>query len=93
MTGKRCQTLVIGCISPNERDIQQTINTLRYAEGLRPGLKKDAARAAAAGAAGLAGLTAGAAAGREKEEETLAAQQAAFLREQASAQRARTGKH
>jgi hypothetical protein len=44
LTGKRCQTLVIGCISPSEKDIQQTINTLRYAEGLRPGLKKGGVR-------------------------------------------------
>jgi len=41
LTGRRCQTVVIGCVSPAERDIQQTINTLRYAEGLRPSLKKN----------------------------------------------------
>jgi kinesin family protein 2/24 len=40
LTGRRCQTVVIGCVSPAEKDIQQSINTLRYAEGLRPGLKK-----------------------------------------------------
>jgi len=44
LTGRRCQTLVIGCVSPSEKDLQQTINTLRYAEGLRPGLKKDLAK-------------------------------------------------
>ena len=42
LTGNQCKTLVIGCISSDEKDIQQTINTLRYAEGLRPGLKKGA---------------------------------------------------
>ena len=29
LTGRRCQTVVIGCVSPAEKDIQQTINTLR----------------------------------------------------------------
>jgi kinesin family protein 2/24 len=29
LTGSRCQTVVIGCISPAARDIQQSLNTLR----------------------------------------------------------------
>ena len=44
LTGARCQTVVIACISPSEKDVQQTINTLRYAEGLRPAGKKSKAK-------------------------------------------------
>ena len=36
LTGARCQTVVIGCVSPAEKDTHQTMNTLRYAEGLSP---------------------------------------------------------
>jgi len=36
LTGKRCHTTVIGCVSPAQRDTQQTVNTLRYAESLSP---------------------------------------------------------
>jgi hypothetical protein len=36
LQGTTCQTTVIGCISPSEKDAQQTLNTLRYAESLKP---------------------------------------------------------
>ena len=36
LTGAKCQTVVIACVSPADKDLQQTISTLRYAEGLRP---------------------------------------------------------
>jgi kinesin family protein 2/24 len=36
LTGAKCRTCVVGCVSPAARDLQQTLNTLRYAEGLRP---------------------------------------------------------
>lgn len=32
LTGRFCYTVVIGCISPAQKDIAQTLNTLRYAE-------------------------------------------------------------
>lgn len=34
LTGDRCHTTVIGCVSPAAPDSQQTLNTLRYAESL-----------------------------------------------------------
>jgi len=40
LTGKLCQTVVIACISGAERDTQHTVNTLRYAQDLRPGAEK-----------------------------------------------------
>jgi len=36
LTGSKCHTCVVGCVSPAARDLQQTLNTLRYAEGLSP---------------------------------------------------------
>mmetsp|Transcript_10874 Transcript_10874/g.14149 ORF Transcript_10874/g.14149 Transcript_10874/m.14149 type:complete len:588 (-) Transcript_10874:103-1866(-) len=40
LTGARCYTTVIGCVSPNIKDTQQTLNTLRYAESLSPNTGK-----------------------------------------------------
>lgn len=40
MTGARCHTTVIGCVSPCIKDTQQTLNTLRYAESLSPNTGK-----------------------------------------------------
>ena len=40
LTGKLCQTVVIACVSGAERDTQHTVNTLRYAQDLRPGAEK-----------------------------------------------------
>ena len=36
LTGSKCHTCVVGCVSPAARDLQQTLNTLRYAEGMSP---------------------------------------------------------
>jgi hypothetical protein len=40
LTGARCHTTVIGCVSPCVKDTQQTLNTLRYAESLSPNTGK-----------------------------------------------------
>ena len=58
LMGDSCQTVVIACVSPAEKDTQQTINTLRYAEGLKRsqktkgGAKKKAAAGQPPSAAG-----------------------------------------
>ena len=36
LTGAQCKTLVVACVSPCDRDLPQTLNTLRYAKGLHP---------------------------------------------------------
>jgi len=36
LTGKQCRTVVIACVSGAEHDTHHTVNTLRYAQELRP---------------------------------------------------------
>ena len=58
LTGAFCHTAVVGCVSPAARDLQMTLNTLRYAESLCPRpRRKDAATPAALGATSVAGPT------------------------------------
>ena len=54
LTGKKCLTCVIGCVSCEEKDLPQTLNTLRYAESLNPRARKAAIRAAKAAKAAKA---------------------------------------
>jgi hypothetical protein len=61
LTGARCKTTVVGCVSPSTQDLNSTINTLRYAESLRPP-KKAAKAQAEADAKASAALAAAAAA-------------------------------
>ena len=35
LTGDMCQTVVVACVSASMEHCQQTLNTLRYAEGLK----------------------------------------------------------
>ena len=40
LTGPNCRTVVIACVSGAKHDTQHTVNTLRYAQDLRPGSTK-----------------------------------------------------
>ena len=40
LTGPNCRTVVVACVSGAQHDTQHTVNTLRYAQDLRPGSNK-----------------------------------------------------